>query len=315
MSRFDYLLTKIEEAGFLDEPFRHIEIDGFFSDADFARLLEAPEIRTDEVASDRELIEQLGKLSYKPIEFPGTASSISDYLAWRDDPAHLHTNIDTCEGFGITLRLEKPTPGGIVGELNAFFASTEFRRCLLEKFDLDENGVFPDVGLQKYLSGYEISPHPDVRAKALTYMINVNPDPDCERQDYHTHYMRFTPSRSYVEAYWRGNPQHDRCWVPWSWCETVKRQVRNNSIVIFAPSEDTLHGVRANYNHLPAQRTQFYGNLWYNRIDKVGKPSWHDFEIRPTPDRQVRTTLRQSIIDNMPMKENIRRIKQTVLGR
>ena len=315
MSRFDYLLTKIEEAGFLDEPFRHIEIDGFFSDADFARLLEAPEIRTDEVASDRELIEQLGKLSYKPIEFPGTASNIRDYLDWRDDPGCLHTNIDTCEGFGLTFRLQRPVAGGIVEELNDFFESAEFRRCLMEKFGLDEEGVFPDVGLQKYLAGYEISPHPDVRAKALTYMINVNPDPASEQQDYHTHYMRFTPGRSYVEAYWRGNPQHDRCWVPWSWCETVKRQSRNNSIVIFAPSDDTLHGVKANYDHLPAQRTQFYGNLWYNRIAKTGKPTWRDFEIRPTPDRRARTTLRQSVINHMPMKENLRRIKQTVLGR
>ncbi len=315
MTRFDYLLAKIEQAEFLDEPFRHLEIRDFFTDQDFASILEAPEIRIDGAADDRQLIEKLRALSYKPIEFPGTASSIGDYLAWRDDPGHLHTNIDTCEGFGLTLRLGQPSAGGIVEEVNAFFGSTEFRDCLVAKFGLDSDNVFPDVGLQKYLAGYEISPHPDVRAKALTYMINVNPDPDSEQRDYHTHYMRFTAERAYVEAYWRGNPQHDRCWVPWSWCETVKRQIHNNSIVIFAPSDDTLHAVKADYDHLPAQRTQFYGNLWYERIEKTGKPVWRDFEIRPTRETRARRTMRQTIIDHMPMKENVRRIKQRVMGR
>lgn len=37
----------------------------------------------------------------------------------------------------------------------------------------------------------------------------------------------------------------------------------NNSIIMFAPSNDTLHSVRLDYNHLPLQRTQIYGNLMF----------------------------------------------------
>ena len=32
--------------------------------------------------------------------------------------------------------------------------------------------------------------------------------------------------------------------------KTVFQQVKNNSIVIFSPNNDTLHAVKANYNHL-----------------------------------------------------------------
>lgn len=315
MSRFQYLIDKIEAARFEDEPFRHIEITDFFSPEDFAALTMSPEILLENAASDRDLVEALTRENYEPIEFPGTATSIRDYLAWCEDPEVLHTNIDTCEGFGLTLRLKTARQGGIVDELNTMFGSAEFHRLLSHKFGLEMGETFTDVGLQKYLRGYEISPHPDVRAKALTYMINVNPDPQSEAQGYHTHYMRFTQPRAYVETYWRGNPQHDRCWVPWSWCETVKRQTRNNSIVIFAPGDDTLHGVKADYDHLAYQRTQFYGNLWYKKIAKTGKPTWHDFEIGCSPDRRIRQTFRQKVVDHLPMKENIRRIKQSVLGR
>jgi hypothetical protein len=312
---FDYLIEKIQTSRFLGNPFWHLEIDDFFSDEHFTAIVNAPEIRLDLAVNDRNLISMLRQLTYRQIEFPGTATSIADYLAWRENPHRRHTNVDTCEGFGLTFRLGRAMPGGIVELLNVFFTSERFLECLMDKFGQSGADVRPDIGLQKYLSGYEISPHPDVRAKALTYMINVNPDDSSERQDYHTHYMRFKPERAYVEAYWRGNPQDDRCWVPWSWCETVKRQTRNNSIVIFAPTDNTLHAVKANYDHLPAQRTQFYGNLWYRRIDKTGKPVWHDFEIKPSRERRPRTTMIQELVERLPMKEQLRRVKQKVLGR
>jgi hypothetical protein len=41
-----------------------------------------------------------------------------------------------------------------------------------------------------------------------------------------------------------------------------------------------MHAVRANYDHLSHQRTQFYGNLWYKdeRIDH--RPIWKDLIIK-----------------------------------
>ncbi|HZV11354.1 MAG TPA: hypothetical protein VFF94_16440, partial [Novosphingobium sp.] len=115
--------------------------------------------------------------------------------------------------------------------------------------------------------------------KALTYMVNVNPAPDSEARDHHTHYMQLVPQRRYVQAFWDGNEALDRCWVPWDWCETQARQIANNSMVIFQPGNDTLHAVKANYNHLDYQRTQLYGNFWYPEAQTVGCPAWEDLDI------------------------------------
>ena len=312
---FEYLIKKIEEAPTLFEPFAHVEINDFFSAEHFAALLGAEEISLPSARDDNELMELLRRSNYEPIEFPGTANSIKDYLAWRADANHGHTSPTLCEGFGLTFRLKSAKAGSIVDQLNRFFGSEAFLDAIAAKFEINRSAVFSDLGLQKYCSGYEISPHPDVRSKALTYMINVNPGEASEAEDFHTHYMSFTPARAYIGEYWKGNPRHDRCWVPWDWCATKKRQNRNNSLVIFAPSDDTLHAVRANYDHLAAQRTQFYGNLWYNKIDSDGKPSWHDFEIGITPESRDRLTLKQSIVDQIPFKEPLRRVKQSVLGR
>ena len=52
--------------------------------------------------------------------------------------------------------------------------------------------------------------------------------------------------------------------MPWSWCQTEFKTNINNSICIFAPSDDTLHAVKLRYDHLKFQRTQVYGNLWFD---------------------------------------------------
>ncbi|MEO0061585.1 MAG: hypothetical protein RLZZ08_145 [Pseudomonadota bacterium] len=141
---------------------------------------------------------------------------------------------------------------------------------MVEKFGIT-TPVQIDTGIQKYLHGYEISPHPDIRRKALTWMLNINTGDFSEDQEFHTHYLRLKPEWSFITAFWQGNPQIDRDWLPWSWCETVKRQRQNNSLVIFAPSDDTIHAVKASYDHLGMQRTQMYGNLWHpaRRLPKV----------------------------------------------
>ncbi|MGD0731415.1 MAG: hypothetical protein ABR956_09120, partial [Terracidiphilus sp.] len=141
---------------------------------------------------------------------------------------------------------------------------------------------FYDAGIQKYLDGYEISPHPDIRAKALTYMININPGTNSENREHHTNYLKFRDEFKYVQSYWEGHPNQDRCWVPWEWCDVVKVQRENNSMVIFSPDNTTLHAVKARYDHLSSQRTQLYGNLWYNWFRKREfdyTPKWEEFQI------------------------------------
>lgn len=77
--------------------------------------------------------------------------------------------------------------------------------------------------------------------------------------------MRFRPEHDHVRRGWATDRTRDRGWVSWDWCETVWQQRDNNSMVIFAPADDTLHAVRASYDHLRTQRTQCYGNLWFRR--------------------------------------------------
>ena len=94
-----------------------------------------------------------------------------------------------------------------------YINSKESKQVLCNKFEIDFKDVYLDVGIQKYLNGYEISPHPDVRKKALTFMININPGINSEEADFHTHYLRFIDSKKYIYDFWKYNNQFDRCWV------------------------------------------------------------------------------------------------------
>ena len=145
-----------------------------------------------------------------------------------------------------------------------------------------------------------------------TYMINVNSGLNSEKEDFHTHYLSFLDSFKYVQEYWKYNPKDDRCWVPWDWCQTIKQQTKNNSFVMISPYDDTMHGVRAKYNHLKSQRTQFYGNLWYNQNPATTKPHWHDFVISATPERRNYVPLKDRIGDRMmsivPFKARLRKV-------
>ena len=282
---FAYLIDNVLTAGFLDQPFRHIFIEDFFTAEHFQEIIDSPQVALAQARNDRELLQSLHEFGYEEIVFPGTTTNLKQYIAWhktRDRKAH--TNVEICEGFGVTMRLKHYQEGSIIEQINAFFNSPSFISTLHKKFALDGTATYPDNGLQKYLDGYEISPHPDVRTKALTYMINVNPAKLSEEFEFHTHYLRFIQEREYVGEYWRGNPSHERCWVPWHWCESKEIQRKNNSIVIFSPADDTLHAIRANYDHLKTQRTQFYGNFWYHNSETTGKPTWRDFQIGITPE-------------------------------
>jgi hypothetical protein len=264
MSRFDYVLGKIGAAPFRDAPFRHLWIEDLFSPADIAAITAAEQIRLPELPDDRALIAVLQERGYKAIQFPGTTTDLETYLAWHGSGQRQDgVNNRNCEGFGVTFRLQAPEPGSILAELSAFITSSIFWEALAARFGIDLAAVRRDAGIQKYLDGYEISPHPDVRAKALTFMANINPAPDSELLDFHTHYMRFKRRHDAVRVGWESDLTRDRGWVSWDWCETAMQQRANNSMVIFAPSNDTLHAVRARYDHLKTQRTQCYGNLWF----------------------------------------------------
>lgn len=276
---FDYLASKIHTADFRREPFKYIYIEDFFNSDDFARLISSTEINLQIAESDKDLIDRLHQANYRPIMFPGTTADTEDYLSWHQTKnTSTHSNDENCEGFGMTFRLQNPADDFLTALLG-YLNSPGWLAAIAEKFEISQSEVTSDYGLQKYLDGYEISPHPDIRKKALTYMVNINPAPNSEEIEHHTHYMSFLPERKYIETFWMGNPTLDRCWVPWSWCTTITEQRKNNSIVLFQPAHNTLHAVRANYDHLKTQRTQLYGNLWYKDVAHLPKPTWRDFDI------------------------------------
>ncbi|MBV8068870.1 MAG: hypothetical protein JO270_03125, partial [Acidobacteriaceae bacterium] len=259
-------------------------IESLFESVDFREIVGSPKIFIRPVETDEELIEELHRKTFKEIPFPGTTTDIQTYLRWHKDPKMIghHGEGDygqgVCEGFGVTLRLENPHGEPALDELYGFFLGTRLWEVMAEKFGLDITKTYKDFGIQKYLDGYEISPHPDIRRKALTFMININPADQSEHIPYHTHYLRFKPERANIGEFWSNNPDVERCWVPWDWCVTKKMQTRNNSLVIFAPGNDTLHAVKARYNHLPTQRTQLYGNLWYNEHRPHRERTWREFD-------------------------------------
>jgi hypothetical protein len=276
-SQFDYILDEIHNAKFDDGPFRHIYIEDVFQSRHFAEIVRAPEVNLRRVDDDEELISELYANNFKEIAFPGTTTNIAAYLKWHKNPQkQQNLNQETTEGFGVTLRLRRATSGSILGDIMQFFDAPQFWECAAAKFGIKLAETRIDTGLQKYLDGYEISPHPDIRKKALTFMININPARNSEDFEYHTHYLRFRPERDYIREFWSRHEHLDRCWVPWAWCETVKRQARNNSMVMFAPANDTLHAIKASYGHLATQRTQYYGNLWFKESPVQKGTTWRD---------------------------------------
>ncbi len=276
---FSYVADRIIKASFASDPFRHVYIEQLFKPEDFRAITGAQEIRLKRARSDEELLEMLHQWHFKEIEFPGTTTNLEAYLAWRRDRQGATVlNNETCEGFGVAMRLQEAYQTPTLAQLIDFLKSDLFADALYDKFGLGKDEHYIDVGIQKYLDGYEISPHPDIRRKSLTFMVNINPSNASERLDHHTHYMAFRPERAQVKQFWKSNSDIERCWVPWAWGDTRKRQTRNNSMVIFAPDDDTLHAVKASYDHLTTQRTQIYGNLWKRNPPPTRKITWNELE-------------------------------------
>lgn len=286
---FDYLLKKIEEAEFQTLPFKHIYIEDFFNETQFNEIINANEIKINSLKNDKELFEKLNENGYKPIKFPGCITNEKEYTKWhKNKKINKSNNQTSCESFGMTYRLYE-SKSTVIKKLKEFIESTEFQDVLKKKFNLDKKYIY-DCGLQKYVDGYEISPHPDIRRKALTYMININPSKDSEVNNHHTHYLKFKPEFNYVKEFWKGNNKIDRCWVPWDWCCSQKQQKNNNSIVIFAPSNESMHAVKSDYDHLAYQRTQLYGNLWHMVEEKLPTVNWETLDLKENYKKEYENT-------------------------
>lgn len=263
MSVFQYLIDKIQHTGFREVPFRHVYIEDFFTAEHFDVIRRDSQLDLPRVSSTEDLINMLQRQHYSPEPFPGCTTNIDHYLTWYHGDRHERFESDLLEGFGIAFRLRQYT-SDFIRSLVQFLNSPDFHHVIKLKFHRTGR-TRVETAIQKYLSGYEISPHPDIRKKCLTYMININPSDLTQELDTHTHLLKFNDEHAHVYDFWREHTDTDRCWVPWSWCETLWTHTQNNSILMFAPDDDTLHAVKLDYDHLVTQRTQIYGNLWYGK--------------------------------------------------
>ena len=272
---FDYLGEKILNAKFEGYPFKHLYIENFLSQDHLDLLNNNKQIKLDIQKDTKSLIKEIKSQGYEAIKFPGCTTSVSAYLNWyennRVDDVY---NSDIVEAFGMAFHLKKIRDERI-NQLIEYLNSKKFHNILHQKFDISQPSRIT-TRIQKYLSGYEISPHPDIRTKCLTYLININTEEETETMDIHTHLLKFKKKYNYVYKFWNENTNIDRCWVPWDWCTSEKLLNKNNSLVMFAPANDTLHAVKLNYDHLNLQRTQLYGNLWYLKKQKARESYYTD---------------------------------------
>lgn len=258
---FTYILDNIRNAAIIDKPFPHLDIKNFLSEEHINLIVNDNQIHFEEKCSNDEVHNTLINNGWNIQLFPGCIQNWNEYKKYLQNDNYKSTN--PVENIGITFRLNN-YKNEIIKKLINFMNGNDFHSALREKFNIkDKTDIISAI--QKNLTGYEISPHPDVRAKCLTYLLNINNNKEIETLDCHTHLLEFKDKYKYIQEYWQNNTNINRCWVPWDWCNTIKTMSENNSMVIFKPDNNppTLHAIRLKYNHLKYQRTQIYGNLMY----------------------------------------------------
>ena len=260
---FEYLVKRIESASFSMEPFRHLLLADFLSPNHLALITGSEQIRLPAATTHEELLEGLDAAGYSVEPFPGCTTDVVDYLRCIN-AGEWPVGNGVVEGFGLAMRLRKIREP-LLERLVAFLNGERFQCVLAAKFDV----VRPtriETAIQKYLTGYEISPHPDIRSKCLTYLLNINTHAVADELSIHTHLLRFKHTQEFLYSFWESNPEFERFWVPWEWCTTETVTSANNSILLFAAHDRSLHAVKLKYDHLNFQRTQIYGNLWYTDV-------------------------------------------------
>ena len=257
---YEYILEKIMKAEFINIPFPHLDIKDFLSNKHLDLILNDKQIHFEVMNNHDELKDKLIDNGWDIQKFPGCITNWDDYKKYLNSLED-GTKKDI-HNVGVTFRLNR-YKNKKVEELINFMNSDRFHNTLKKKFNIKEKTTIISA-IQKNLNGYEISPHPDVRAKCLTYLLNVN-NKEIEELDCHTHLLEFKNQYKYIQEEWRNNQEKERHWVKWDYCNTIKTMNKNNSMVLFHPADDppTLHAIRLKYDHLKYQRTQIYGNLMY----------------------------------------------------
>lgn len=284
---FDYILQKIRDAEFVSEPFPHLDIKNFLSEEHLNLIKCDDQIHFDEMSTDEALCRRLIETGWDVQQFPGCTTNFEEFKQQQlfNPNGWIDSRLDS---FGMTFRLHS-YQNETIRELLSFMNGDVFHNALRSKFDVVDSTTIISA-IQKNLSGYEISPHPDIKQKCLTYLLNINNSDEIETMDCHTHLMELDEEHKYVEDVWvKYEDSIETCHLPWDWCNTVKTMNENNSIVLFhtAVGPPSIHAIKLDYDHLKFQRTQIYGNLMYSeskagrygRIEAEDLHKWRDFEV------------------------------------
>ena len=291
---FQYLGNKIKEATFLENPFKHIYIENFLNDEDFNLIINNNQINLKQAKSTLDLVNNLNNEEWKIIKFPGCTTDINQYIKEERSPKKRKL----VEGSGVTFKLNNIRDKKISDLVN-YLNSSEFKNILISKFDIKKDARI-STGIQKNLSGYEISPHPDIRSKCLTYLVNINTQSQSESDEMNTHLLEFIDSKKYIYDFWKYNNEIERCWVPWEWCKTIKNISSNNSLIMFQPHHRSLHAIKLVYDHLKFQRTQLYGNMWYNSTGgPLPRSSYEQLRINIDPKPRFISRLKNKIFNKI----------------
>ena len=263
MYNFDYIISKIENSEFISEPFEHLDIKNFLSDEHLKIIKDNKDIHFDECESQETLRKSLKNNGFIPTPFPGCTTNEDLYfdLLSKNKLNDIKSEGDS-EGVGIAYVLTQ-SKDEFIHSLLTFLNGDTFHNTLRKKFNIVES-TRVTTKIQKYLTGYEISPHPDIRQKSLTYLLNINKNEDSENDQIHTDLLNLKDEYKFIYDYWENNPKENRAWVAWDWCNIKKTMTENNSIVIFKPSNYSLHAIKLDYDHKKYQRTQVYGNLMFS---------------------------------------------------
>lgn len=257
-------------AQIINEPFPHLDINNFLSEEHLKIILTDNQIHFNIIDNNDNLYKTLIQNDWKIQNFPGCISN------WEEYKKKI-ISINPVENIGITFRLNS-YKNMIINQLMIFMNSDIFHNTLKKKFNINQDTKIISA-IQKNLTGYEISPHPDSREKCLTYLLNINNNIEIEKEDCHTHLLEFKKEYNYVTKIWEnGEKKFNRCWVPWNWCNTIKTMNKNNTMLIFKPDNNppTLHAIRLKYNHLKYQRTQIYGNLMFKNHPRYINTNYKD---------------------------------------
>ena len=262
---FRYLAEKLLVAEFQQDPFPHLLVEDYLSPEHFDLITSDPQIRLPAHRSSESLIADLMDRDYEVQHFPGCFDHVPDYLRYISDGT-LPEQTRPVGGAGLALRLER-FANPRIRALMQYLKGDDFKSAIESKFGIARSTTMLTT-IQKYLTGYEISPHPDIRAKCMTYLININTDESAAKQPIHTHLLRLKSRYEPIYGFWEQHTDVQRCWVPWDWCESVRQINANNSLLMFMVGDRSLHGIRLNYDHTSFQRTQIYGNLNYHQFER-----------------------------------------------